>query len=457
MPLTRYMIRHLHWPLMEKLKGNRTRRYLRELNDSQTLPSELLRLRQEEKLRNLLQHATARIPAYQAYRSEFSQELSQPAELLKQLPVLTKKRFRETSDSYLVPDIQSATLIPNRTGGSTGEPTRFYLDRATVERYEAARWLGLSWHNIAIGDPSVMIWGNPLELNQQESRTFRWKERYLKNRLLLSAYELRDDQLSAYLRLIRSFKPSYLYGYASALHLFAELMLRKEESLGIPLKAVVSTAESLHPYQRESIQRAFGAPVVNEYGARDGGIIAFECPVGRMHIFTENCFLEIVDPITKEPVAPGKPGLLLVTDLYNYVMPRLRYELGDIVQLSAEPCSCGISYPVLDRIEGREDDMFLSRHGHYVHGHYFNHIMRNLEGFHTFQIIQHAPDRVSLKLVKRPDKYNAAEEEQLLAGIRNTLGEDVEIRVEYPEQIPPSASGKFRYAIREFPLPLSLK
>ncbi|HZG13881.1 MAG TPA: AMP-binding protein [Candidatus Bathyarchaeia archaeon] len=452
MPLTKYMIRHVHWPLMEKWKGNRTRKYMRELQDAQKLTSEQLAKRQTEKLLNLLQHATSQIPAYQSFRNEFSEDFSQPAERLRQLPVLTKKSFRETSDRYLAPDVLPATLIPNRTGGSTGEPTRFYLDRATVERYEAARWLGLSWHNIGIGDPCVMIWGNPLELNQQQSRAFRWKERFLKNRLLLSAYELRESQVPAYLRLIRSFSPSYLYGYASALHLFAELILQKKETLGVSLKAVVSTAERLHPFQRESMEKAFGAPVVNEYGARDGGIIAYECPAGRMHAFTDNCYMEVVDPVTKEPVPPGMPGLLLVTDLHNYVMPRLRYELGDIVQLSTEPCSCGIAYPVLDQIDGREDDMFLSSHGHYVHGHYFNHIMRNLESFYTFQLIQHAPKHVSLKLVKHPDKYDPAEEEMFLASIRKALGDDVKIEVAHVDQIPPSASGKFRYAIREFPL-----
>lgn len=454
MPLTRYMIRHIHWPLMERWKGNRTRRYLQDLHQTQSLPLDQLQARQQDKLRNLLLHATERIPAYQSYRTEAASELGEPALFLRRLPILTKKTFRAQSESFLLPNLSTSTLIANRTGGSTGEPTRFYLDRFTVEHYEAARWQGLSWHGIEIGDPCVMIWGNPLELTQAQSRTYKWKERYLKNRLLLSAYHLQEEQLPHYLKLIRSFRPAFLYGYASALHLMAELMLRQGLSLDIPLKAVVSTAERLHPHQRESIVRAFNAPVVNEYGARDGGIIAYECKAGQMHVFSENCYLEIVDPISKQPVSPGQSGLLLVTDLHNYVMPRLRYELGDIVQLSADTCSCGIHYPILQQIDGREDDMFLSRKGHFVHGHYFNHLMRNLEAFQTFQIIQHSPERVSVKLVKHPDRYNTAEEHQLIGGIKEALGNDIELTVEHVSDIKLSASGKFRYAIREFPLPL---
>jgi phenylacetate-CoA ligase len=455
MPLTGFFIRRVHWPLMERLKANRTRHYLRELQESQHLEPDDLQANQRRKLKNLLAHAVQNVPAYVPYASEFAAEPEHPELVLQRLPVLTKERFRETAAQYLAANADSARLIPNRTGGSTGEPTRFYLDRPTVERYEAARWLGLSWHGIRIGDPSVMIWGSPIELNRQQERRYRAKERWLKNRLLLSAYELDERRLDEHLSLISGFRPAYLYGYASALYLLAEMMRKRGVRLPHRLHAVVSTAESLHDHQRQAIAEAFQAPVVNEYGARDGGIIAYQCPAGQMHVFPENCYLEVVDPLTKQPLPAGQPGLLLVTDLHNTVMPRLRYQLGDIVALSPERCSCGIPFPLLAQIDGREDDMFVSLHGHYVHGHYFNHVVRNLESFRTFQIVQHEPHRLTLKLVKHPDRYNPADEARLLAGIRSALGDGVTVTVAYVEQIPPTASGKIRYAIREFPISLA--
>lgn len=458
MPLTGYLIRHIHWPLMERLKENRTRVYLQELRKSQHLdPGELLN-RQRRKLTALLRHAARHVPAYEEYAHELTDDshLREPERLLQNLPVLTKSKFRETADQYLSRGMHISRLIPNRTGGSTGEPTRFYLDRPTVERYEAARWLGLSWHGIRIGDPSVMIWGSPIELTQQQARRHRIKERFLKNRIMIPAYELDENRLEQDLRLIRRFRPAYLYGYASALHMLAEMMINRGTPLQHQLKAVISTAESLHEYQRDTIQAAFQAPVVNEYGARDGGMIAYQCPAGRMHAFTENGYLEVVDPVTFAPLPAGKPGLLLVTDLHNYAMPRLRYQLGDIAAFSPDTCSCGIQYPLLAQIDGREDDMFVSTRGHYVHGHYINHIVRNLEGFRTFQLIQHKPHLLTLKLVKDAEKYSPAEESRLLSGIRSALGEDISITVRYVEEIPPAASGKRRYAIREFPLTLGL-
>ncbi|EST55211.1 coenzyme F390 synthetase [Brevibacillus panacihumi W25] len=431
MPATGFWIRRIQWPMMELIKENRTRHYMAELQRAQSLQTNALVESQRKKLGKLLDHATRRVPAYTEFASEWETQRDQPERFLQRLPILRKSHFRQNADQYLAQHANPAKLIGNRTGGSTGEPTRFYLDRLAVERYEAARWLGLSWHGIQIGDPCVMIWGSPLELNQQQERRYRWKERWLKNRLILSAYELDREQLPTYLRLIQRFQPVYLYGYASALHSFAEMMLERGLSLGIRLKAVVSTAESLHAHQRQTIESAFEAPVINEYGARDGGMIAYQCPSGQMHIFSENCYLEVVDPLT--------------------VMPRLRYQLGDMIALSPQSCDCGINFPVLEKIDGREDDMFISTHGKIVHGHYFNHIIRGMDSFRTFQIVQHEPSRLSLKLVKDPDSYLPADESRLLAGIQAALGE-VNVQVAYVDHIPPSASGKVRYAIRECPL-----
>lgn len=451
MPVTGFLIRNVQWPLMERLKENRTRHYLRDLQNAQGFSQEQLLDRQRQKLGRLLQHAVHKVPAYASFASEWDTSRIPPERFLQRIPILSKTHFRLHADDYVTKGVNSAQLIGNRTGGSTGEPTRFYLDRIAAEHYEAARWLGLSWHGIQIGDPSVMIWGSPLELNQQQAKRYRWKERWLKNRLLLSAYELDERRLQTHLTLIQRFRPAYLYGYASALHILAEMMLNRGWTIGIPLKGVVSTAESLHEHQRKAIAEAFQAPIINEYGARDGGIIAYQCPAGRMHAFSENCFLEVVDPITHLPLYPGESGVLLVTDLHNTVMPRLRYQLGDVVALSPELCSCGISYPLLNTIDGREDDMFISQNGQYVHGHYFNHIVRNLESFRTFQLIQHEPQSLSLKLVKEPSRFHTADEDRLLAGIRMALGE-VSVQVAYVDQIPPTGSGKFRYAIRECPL-----
>ncbi|KNZ68262.1 phenylacetate--CoA ligase [Thermincola ferriacetica] len=450
MDLNGILIRRIYFPLMEIFKGNKIRTYLNYLHETEKMSAEELKRLQAEKLKGLLTHCLTRVPAYKEYEFLLDSVENAPFEVLTKLPVLTKKHFSENSELYFPEGQSKQGLIPNRTGGSTGEPVKFYMDRKTVEYYEAARWRGLSWWDIRPGDPSVMLWGSPIELSQKQRWSYELKERYLKNRIVISAYDLKESELERHVKLIEKFQPVYFYGYASALDLFAQMLLDRGITLQGKFKGVVSTAETLFDFQRERIERAFGCKTINEYGARDGGIIAYQCPEGSMHVTAENAVIELLDMDTLQPVKQGQSGLVAVTDLNNRVMPRLRYLIGDVAVWQKQPCECGRPLPVFTEIKGREDDIFVTTAGTYVHGHYFNHIARNLDGISKFQIIQKDRQRVHLKIVPG-NNFNEEEIRFFAQKIREVMG-NIELTVQYTDKIPAAASGKVRYAVREFPL-----
>lgn len=450
MDLTGSVIRNIAFPLMEKVKGNHIRKNLRELRDSQSISRDELKKLQKDRLRQLLQHSVTHVPAYREFASLMPLIEQDPLLALARFPVLSKDAFREDTEKYFSETADRSQCILNRTGGSTGKPLTFYMDRHTVEYYEAARYRGLSWSNIRIGDPCVMIWGSPIELSQQAQRKQRMKERLLKNRIVIPAFNLRKEQLLEYVKTIESFRPVYIYGWATALALFASFMLEKNIKLSIPLKAVVNTAETLYPHQRELIEQAFSCPVINEYGARDGGIIGYECSHGHLHVSMENAVYEVVDIKTLQPVEPGQKGLILVTDLHNYVMPRLRYQLGDVVAMASEPASCGLTLPVLESIEGRENDTFLALDGSFINGQFFTNVARTLPSIKQFQVVQQTPNEVVLRLVNH-EGLKQEDIEAFKMGIINRMGE-VMIHVECVNEIAPADSGKVRAAIRNFAL-----
>jgi phenylacetate-CoA ligase len=450
MDLVKPFIEKVLYPLMESKKGNKIRQNTEELKKSQGLPqNELLNL-QKEKLKKLLLECIESVPAYQSYAHLQNEIKSDPYSAFVKFPALDKANFKEKSDDYISKTVSKQSLIANRTGGSTSEPVKFYMDRFTVEYYEAARWRGLSWWGITPGSRSVMIWGNPLELNQAAQKKYRMKEKLLKNRIIIPAYSLKPESMTDYLKTITRFSPEYIYGYASALHAFSVLMLQQKLDLPIKLKAVVSTAETLHDFQREIIEKAFKCSVVNEYGARDGGILAYQCSHGNMHISSENTILEVVDSKTLQPISHGQSGLLLVTDLNNFSAPRLRYQIGDRAILSNQTCPCGIGLPILEKIDGREDDMFVTIDGKLVHGHAFNHVSRSLNALKKFQIIQHDPSQAELSIIKN-ENADDGELEGFIQGVQQILP-GTQINIKFVEDIPVSGSGKFRYAIRKFPL-----
>ena len=451
MDLIKFAIEKFLYPLMEARRGNQVRANLRWLQDSERRPAHELKSLREEKLRRLLLHCVEHVPAYRQFKELVPQIVADPMAALRCFPVLTKEAFRLDPESFIADDADRSALIANNSGGSSGQPVQFFMDRRTVEFYEAARWRGLGWYGITPGSRSLLIWGNPFELDKLAERRYRLTERYLKNRRIIPAYALDPAAMPQHWRLLHRYRPEYIYGYAGALTLFARLLKEQNLPCRVPLKAVVSTSETLHPWQRELLEEVFAAPVVNEYGARDGGIIAYQCPAGGMHLSAENLIAEVADILTGELLPPGERGLLLVTDLNNFSQPRLRYQLGDEVIAGDHPCSCGRVMPLLEEICGREDDIFLTTDGRFVHGVAFANCIKRLPEVEAFQIVQLAPDEAKVLLVTRDGQEPPgldgvkADYQALLPGTR--------ISYQLVDKIPPSASGKIRYAVRQFPLP----
>lgn len=448
MDLDKIFIEKALYPAMEKLRGNKIRAYEKELLQSQNLPSEDLHDLQAQKLRKLLLTCLQSVPAYQGLLTEQAIE-EDPFAALRALPVLSKKTFRENAEQYINTNVSRESMIPNLTGGSTSEPVHFFMDRYAVEHYEAARWRGLSWWGVTQGSRSIMVWGNPVELSQNALKKTQRKEKYLKNRVVISAYDLDPKKAETYISFLNHYRPEYLYGYSNALYLFAQMLSGRKHELKLKLKVIVSTSETLHDYQRDLMTEVFGCPVVNEYGARDAGILAYACPAGNLHISSENVIFEVVDPLTMQPVAPGESGLVVTTDLNNLAQPRLRYLLGDTATLAADPCSCGSTLPVLQSVDGREDAIFRLPDGKLVHGDIGTHLIRYYDTLMQSQLIQTDPANITLKIVHTGEKP-----EEVLS-YKQKLEENlpgVTIHVEEVDEIPVSKSGKVRIAIREFPL-----
>jgi len=227
------------------------------------------------------------------------------------------------------------------------------------------------------------------------------------------------------------------------------MMLKADIKLQLKLKVVVSTAETLTNAQKSVLKKAFQCPVANEYGARDAGILAYSCPDGHLHISAENSIIEVLDPITLQPLPAGRTGILAVTDLNNFAQPRLRYLLGDVGALSATPCQCEHVLPVLANLDGREDAMLLGENGQIIHGNVIGQIIRRYDGVRQFRFVQHSPNSATLFLALSDS--DTAPTMQIVKEIQ-TLFPTTKIEVQFVNSIPPAASGKMRYTIRTFSL-----
>ena len=250
---------------------------------------------------------------------------------------------------------------------------------------------------------------------------------------------------------IDRFRPDVLVGYPSGVSLLAQEQIAR--NINITPKKILCTGEPLTPVVRTSIEKAFGVNPTNFYGTSETITFGAECDdCHRLHFFDDWLSVQVVDK-TLESVRPGQAGRAVITNLYNYTQPLIRYQMDDEIVLSDKPCQCGWPFPVIEKIAGRsEESLWFSRANgtrEFIHpsslGEFF------VPGLETFQFVQTGTDRLTMKAVVRSKKDSivpAIRERMTEILSQKALNETVEFDVELVDHIQNDPkTGKFRLII----------
>jgi phenylacetate-CoA ligase len=432
------------FPLHEWLKGHSSVALRRELERTQWLSGEALERLQFERLKLFLTQAGRDVPYYRSLFEScgFDPSRITSAEDLQAVPFLTKSLIRENTDR--LKSDGAGPLTPYSTGGSSGEPLKFFMGRMRVSHDVAAKWRATRWWGVDIGDPEIVLWGSPIELGAQD-RVRALRDRILRTRLL-PAFEMAESRMAEYLETIRRFRPRMLFGYASALARIATFARSHETHMNeLGVRVVFTTGETLYPEQRNIIEEVFGAPVANGYGARDAGFIAHECPSGSLHVSSEHVLVEIVDEDGR-PAPQGTMGEVVITHLGTEDFPFIRYRTGDFAVLAERRCVCGRGLPVLEAVYGRSTDFIRTPEGGAMHALALIYVVREQPGVRAFKFVQAEDFSIELQLVAGPE-LSPGDEGAMLVRLRRRLGADTPIRLARVERIPPERSGKHRYVV----------
>jgi phenylacetate-CoA ligase len=433
------IVRTLLLPLHERLKNTSTFACLREIEQTQWLDSAALRELQFARLRRHLEFAYRQTPYYRRLldEHELPPHRIQSFDDFARVPPLTRDLLRRNFSELQARHCRLGRVQALSTGGSTGQPVTVLTDTSVgfgpAVRYRAHRWFGLQ-----PGAREIVLWGSPIEITRQDRlRTVR---DWLINSKLLSAFDLGEDALAAYTNTLTRYRPQKMYGYASALYLFARHLERVGWRPAWKLNAIFTTAEPLFDFQRRTIEAVFECPVAVEYGARDAGLLATQCPQGGLHVAAEGVVVEVD--------GRGADGLgeIVVTNLYTPAMPIVRYRTGDMGQLDHRPCPCGRSLPLLKSVDGRRTDFLITPAGRVLHALSAIYILREMASVRAFQIIQEAIDRVVVYVVPERE-FTADHRAHVRARMQRLLGREVNIQLEAVTAIVSGPSGKFRYVI----------
>ncbi|MFQ5718239.1 MAG: phenylacetate--CoA ligase family protein [Acidobacteriota bacterium] len=319
------------------------------LRSSEDWTLEQLRTHQFTALRRLVQAAYDHTPFYRARLDEAGVHPRDLKSLddLPRFPTVTKADLlRHGPQIQLHP--RGERLFYTETSGSTGEPLIFYRDREWDAWHRASILRGYSWYGIHPWDRNGYLWGFNLAPAQ------RIKTRVLdalQNRFRLFSYD--DAEIDLFARKLRH--AVYLGGYSSMVYEIARrLAPDHDQEPPYPLRLVKGTSEKIWPAYQDAVKRAFGTRMVSEYGAAECGIIAFECPEGRMHVNMETV---VVETIHDE---------IVVTNLVSRSFPIIRYRLGDYVEMDrTSSCECGRAHIVLNAVTGRVGAVIQGKTGSY--------------------------------------------------------------------------------------------
>lgn len=428
-------------------------KYIKELAHSQWFSSNQLKELQLEKLRRLLRHVRQQVPYYRKLLEGMCLDDSFGFEEFKQIPILTKKDVQENSASLQAEDVEGKE---NHTGGSTGEPLTFYQCENYWHHNFADKIRTYQMCGYEVGDKAAFLWGSDYDSRAHKGFLHRLWDRVAMNLIWINVFDVDEEGLYQHALELAKFKPKIIVGYASSLLMFANLV-RERGITGIEPVGTQSSAEILTPEMRAVIEATFECKVFDRYGCREVGNIAHECSEHNgLHILAENNYVEFLDG-GGAPVEAGEPGRIIVTNLNNYVMPFIRYEVGDIGVPSSEECPCGRGLPLMEVVKGRTSDVIQSPGGRLLHGEFFTHLFYGIKGVSRFQVVQESLEDLTVRVVPTSE-FERSETLSLLEAMIQRHGDPgFRIRFELSSCIPPSESGKYRFTISKVPLSLTEK
>lgn len=436
------------YPFYEtRVRGRNTLVYRDAMLERQWQSAEEIADFQWRQLKQLLEHAFTNSPYF---RELFSSLDLHPSDInsykdFRRIPVCTRTEITKSKEAMIAENYKN-TVLHKGTGGSTGVPMKFALDRNSYEWRTAATQRGYSWAGCEPGQHVLYMWSVDIGTPKlfQQLKTDLYHNAF--NRKMFNCFEFTEKEMWACLKYINKHRPTGIVAYTNTVYNFARFI----ESRGLecaPIESVVTGAERLYEHQREVIERALGTRVFNTYGCREFMLIAAECEKHEgLHVTADNLFVEVLKD--GEPALPGERGEVVITDLHNFGMPFIRYSNGDMVIQGDAPCSCGRGLPLIADVDGRRLDEIVATDGRLISGVFFPHLMKEFPEVEKFQIIQKTVSSILVKIVSTAG-FGGENLEFCRSEIRKVAGEEVRVEFEFVESIPLTSSGKYRVTISE--------
>lgn len=428
--------RHKFFWLLDGLKNGRIKNQLREIELCVEHPNSDKAIQiKDNYLSGLLNHAVKTTPYYKALSDVNG---------ISDYPVIRKTTIQDNFELFKSSEFKDKPNFKVSTSGSTGVP--FFLfqnqDKRTRNRADVIYFFNQASFNVGSRLYELEVWRS----HNKKGKLKSW----LQNVSQFDISRLTDESIETFLALLKSDKQSKktLLGFASAYEMIAQYLEKNNliiNDLGIT--SAIANAEHLNPYTKSTLGKHLNTVVLSRYSSEEIGIIAqqtVESP-DRFVINNASYHVELLHLENDSPAKLGDFGRIVVTDLFNYAMPIIRYDTGDIAEFGLN--KEGVMELV--RIEGRQMDLIYDSKGNiissfviYTKFYNYYHLLKQ------YQFIQQREKEYEIKLNLQGDIFQL--ENELVADIKSDFGEDANVIITYVDEIPALASGKRRKVINNY-------
>lgn len=415
--------------LNDNLRDGMITKHLKDINGILNEPESLNSKNEIEIRKNrLLHHSVEKVPFYRGkVKSAFDFSL-------ESFPVINKNIIRDSIDEFVTDGTDLKTLIKVVTSGSTGTPFSVYQDinkkaRNSADTIYFGKQAGF---DIGIQLNYLKIW---TKVNRKSGL-----RSWLENVVPIDVTQLSDNEIN---RLVKQFKSNKsecaFLGYASALESICRYLdMNDPETRFKNVTAIIAMSEGISQYAKKSLEVYFGRQPVSRYSNVENGIIAQQKndSTSSFVINWASYCVEILEMNSDNQVALGQPGRIVVTDYFNFAMPLIRYDTGDVGIMDWDE---NHKRMLLTKVEGRKMDMVFNTSGDLVSSFTITNNMWLYPEIKQYQFIQLNKSSYLFKL----NLEEGFEREQLLISeFKNYFGQDANISVEYVNEIPLLNSGK---------------
>jgi len=407
-----------------------------------------------------LETALSSVAAYQTWRRHDRGPSADIFARYQAMPVLTKADLREHQPAEFVPQGRDLAAALARgevelvmTSGSTSDAVTNVWCQEWWDASETSSWklhaatasARLGAHREAIlASPRCVGFASDVGTLSMEQRTL-WHYLFLNEKA--DPAEWSATFCDRMIEELGRFEPVVLEANPSFLSVLCRHAIKHHRAVYQPA-VVTLTYENPSLIHLRHIRSIFSCPVISSYGATESGYVFMQCEAGRLHQNVEHCHVDF-QPLAARHGGPAV-GRILVTTFHNPWRALVRFDMGDLVRLAAEPCPCGRHQGLtLDAIEGRVANATLSRAGRLVTQREADAAIAEVDGIDQYELVQTAADTVSLRSVS-DTRDPARIEPELRASLQRCYGASMKIRLEHVRALSPVLGVKYRLTRADF-------